>query len=92
VVRQFALPELALHGLSARLPMPAKLADGDRVAIYWGSRNADWVFGELTRLGTTRPIVLIKGPPSTLEKAEFFAGEVGETIDLTQPSPPGAIT
>jgi TIR domain len=91
-VRQLALPALASRGLSARLPMPAKLADGDRVAIYWGSKNADWVFGELTRLGTTRPIVLIKGPPGAPEKAAFFAGEVGETIDLTLPSPPGAIT
>jgi hypothetical protein len=90
-MRQLALPALSSRGLSARLPMPTKLADGDRVAIYWGSKNADWVFGELTKLGTARPIVLIKGPPGTPEKTTFFAGEVGDTIDLTRSSTPGAI-
>lgn len=83
--RQVALPALALRSLKARLPMPARLADGDRVAIYWGSKEADWVFGELDKLGTSRQIILIKGPPATPQKEAFFSGEVRETIDLTLP-------
>jgi hypothetical protein len=81
--RQLALDALATRGLRARLPLPAQLADADRVAIYWGVKGVDWIFTELNKLGTTRPIVLIKGPPATAEKNAFHTDEICDTIDLT---------
>ncbi len=87
------LPALRSRGQRCRQPLPATLGPADRVAIYWGAKEAGWVFGELDRLrgkgvGT---ILLIKDLPATAEKAAFLADEVAETIDLTAAPTSGAV-
>lgn len=87
------LSELRSRGQRFRQPLPATLGPVDRVAIYWGTKDAGWVFGEIDRLrekgvGT---ILLIKGPPASAEKTAFLADEVAETIDLTAAPISGAV-
>jgi hypothetical protein len=89
--RELALPTLRSRKLRCRLPVPALLGPLDRVAIYWGSQNADWIFGELDRLRGAGPIILIKGPPSSVEKADFFADDVAEVIDIAATPTLGAV-
>lgn len=87
------LPVLRSRGQRCRQPLPATLGPADRVAVYWGTKDASWVFGEIDRLlgkgvGT---ILLVKGPPASAEKAEFLADEVAEVIDLTATPASGPI-
>lgn len=84
---------LRSRGQRCRQPLPKTLKPTDRVAIYWGVKDADWVFGEIDRLKGegVSGIVLVKGPPASAEKAEFLADEVAEIIDLAAAPAAGEI-
>lgn len=85
---------LQSRGQRCRQPLPKTLKPTDRVAIFWGVKDADWVFGEIDRLKGegVSGIVLVKGPPASAEKAEFRTDEVPEIIDLAAAPISGAVT
>jgi hypothetical protein len=78
-----AVPALKQHGYRCRSPLPVTVSSGDRVAIFWGTKDAGWVFGEIDRLAGCEAILIIKAPPATEEKARFLAEEATQIIDLT---------
>ena len=92
--RGLILPALRSRGQRCRQPLPKTLKSSDQVAIYWGVKDADWVFGEIDRLKAegVGGIVLVKGPPASVEKAQFLADEVSEVINLSATPASGAIT
>jgi hypothetical protein len=72
---------LESRGLQWRLPAPVKFRPSDGVAIFWGQKDAAWIFAEMDRLQGTCPMLVIKGPPATDEKRTFRASELEDIID-----------
>jgi hypothetical protein len=93
VVRELILPALRSRGQRCRQPLPAALGTADRVGIYWGAKDAGWIFGEIDRLQGkgVGAILLIKGLPASAEKAAFLADEVAEIIDLAATPTSGVV-
>jgi hypothetical protein len=94
VVNELILPAMRLRNQRCRQPVPKTLKPADRVAIYWGGKDADWVFEKIDGLKAegVNQIVLVKGPPASEEKNEFLADEVAEIIDLASALASGANT
>lgn len=83
------LPILRSKGMRLRVPPPLKITGAERLAIYWGREDADWVYQAIDRFKHAGEITLVMGPPEIPEKSIFFADEIAKSIRIDFTSAPG---